>query len=161
MSPGVTPGPGSSVGVILSYPRPAEWNVSLRERRPCIRSPRRCTTRLSPPPQKLANSATFRPISVVSWIGSVIDTVLRIAKFVFAVLRVLRASPFTSRNPSRASTRTRPPGLVQKVRVRSPWVGVSRQVLLRVELEKDWGGKDRLSCRFFRQGATCQFQNFL
>jgi hypothetical protein len=64
---------------------------------------------------------------VVSWIGSVIDTVFRMAKFVFAVLTAFRASPFTRRKPSRASTRTRPPGLVQKVRVRSPWVGVTKR----------------------------------
>src|SRR3990172_6284009 len=64
MSPGVTPGPKGRVGVILSYPSKAEENVSARERRPWVRPPHRWTTRLSPPPQKLANSITFRPISV-------------------------------------------------------------------------------------------------
>ena len=68
-----------------------------------------------------------RPISAVSWSGSVIETVLRMAKLVFAVLRPLSASPFTRRDPSRASMRTRPPGLVQNVRVRSPWLGVTKR----------------------------------
>src|SRR5512145_3193821 len=85
MSPGVTPRPGGSVGVILSYPRAPAWNDSAFERRPAVRSPHRWTTRLSPPPQKLANSITLRPISLGSCPGSVIDTVLRIAKFVLGV----------------------------------------------------------------------------
>src|SRR5574342_982497 len=101
MSPGVTPGPGGRVGVILSYPRAESWNVSAFDRLPVVKSPHRWTTRLSPPPQKLANSITLRPISVVSWIGSVIDTVLSIAKFVLGVFFLLRASPLTRRQPSR------------------------------------------------------------
>jgi hypothetical protein len=56
-------------------------------------------------------------------------TVFRMAKFVLAVLRPFRASPFTRRIPSRRSTRTRPLGLVQKVRQRSPWVGVTKRNL--------------------------------
>src|SRR4030067_1605148 len=127
MSPGVPPGPKGRVGVILSYPSKAEENVSARERRPWVRSPHRWTTRLSPPPQTLANSITFRPISVVSWTGSVIDTVLKIAKLVFGVFIFFRASPFTRRYPFLISTRTLPPGLVQNVRVPSPWGGGTKE----------------------------------
>src|SRR4030067_733428 len=129
MSPGVTPGPKGRVGVILSYPSKAEETASARERRPWVRPPHRWTTRLSPPPQKLANSITFRPISVVSWTGSVIETVFKIAKLVFGVFRFFIASPFTRRYPFLISTRTLPPGLVQDVGGRSPWGGGTKRNL--------------------------------
>src|SRR4030067_780051 len=127
MSPGVTPGPKGRVGVILSYPRAAEWNVSALDRLPSVRSPHRWTTRLSPPPQKLANSITFRPISVVSWTGSVMETVFKIAKLVFGVFIFFRASPFTRRYPFLILTPPLPPGLVQNVRVPSPWGGGTKE----------------------------------